>query len=298
MAYEGELAAVATALCWAVGSLFFTLTGRKAGSGTVNRARLFLALVFLIPMHRLFVGEWLPVQAGGDRFLWLGLSGVIGYVAGDGMLFEAFVLIGPRLSMLLMTMVPIFGATLAWVFIGESLSSLEIIAILITMAGIAWVVGEKKNRASAISGRYSLGLLLGAGGALGQAVGLLLAKKGLEGGFSAVSGNLIRVGAAAVCLLIYTWTRGDFRFHIDRLADGRVRWQIAVASFLGPVLGVVLSLVAISKTEIGIASTLMSLSPLFLIPLSRMVFKERITVRAVVGTLVALCGSSLFFIIV
>ena len=296
MAYEGELAAVATALCWAVGSLFFTLTGRKVGSGTVNRARLVLALLFLVAIHRIFLGDWFPSQADGTRFLWLGLSGLIGYVAGDGMLFEAFVLIGPRLAMLLMTLVPIFGASLAWIFLGENLTGLEVLAILVTLAGIAWVVGERKNKGLATPGKYTWGLLLGVGGALGQAVGLLLAKKGLDGGFSAISGNLIRVAAAVVLLLVYTWVKGDMFFHVRRLSGRRVQWQIAVASFLGPVLGVVLSLVAISETEIGIASTLMSLSPLFLIPLSRLVFKERITIRAVVGTLVALVGSSLFFL--
>jgi drug/metabolite transporter (DMT)-like permease len=51
--------------------------------------------------------------------------------------------------------------------------------------------------------------------------------------------------------------------------------------------------VAIDRASIGVASTIMSLTPLFLIPVSRFVFREPITLRAVVGTLIALAGVAL-----
>jgi len=296
MAYSGELAALATALCWAFGSLFFTLSGRAVGSGRVNRARLLLALVYLLVLHRVWLGTWFPVAAGGDRFLWLGLSGLVGYVIGDGMLFESFVIIGPRMAMLLMTMVPVFAAALAWIFMGEHLAGREILAILVTLAGIAWVVGERGRGPASPGNKHGWGIALGLGGAMGQAAGLLLAKRGLAGGFSAVSGNLLRVGAAVAAFAVFSVIRRDLHLPRCNRTTGWAWAQIGIASLLGPVIGVVLSLFAIAHTQVGIASTLMSLSPLILIPLSHVVFGERIGFRSVAGTILALAGSALFFV--
>lgn len=293
----GEFASILTALCWSFGSLLFTFSSRRLGSGTVNRVRLWIALVLLVGLHLVMFGTLFPFDADPKRFFWLGLSGLIGYIIGDGMLFESFVLIGPRLAMLMMTLVPIFSTALAWLFLDETLSVLEASAIAITLAGIAWVVSEKKNREQKTRNGFGIGLLLGMGGALGQAIGLLLAKKGLEGNFSAISGNLIRVLAGSAGIAIISLFKRDIMAHMKKLKDTIALKQVILASTLGPVVGVVLSLYAVSHTEIGIASTLMSLSPLFLLPLSKIFFKEQITQRAIVGTVIALIGSILLFFI-
>ncbi|MCK4765534.1 MAG: DMT family transporter [Candidatus Aminicenantes bacterium] len=298
MIFTGEAAAVLTALCWSGGSALFTFSGRRIGSATVNRTRLWMALFLLMGLHFLMQGTIFPLDAEPERFFWLGISGLVGYLFGDGMLFESFVLIGPRLAMLMMTLVPIFSTVLAWFFLGEYLAAWEMLAIAITLSGVAWVVSEKKNRQNnTVTGSYRRGILLGMGGALGQAVGMLFAKKGLAGGFSAVSGNMIRVTAAALCIVLISVFRRDLTSHLKKLKDKKALIQIFFASCFGPVFGVVFSLYAIAHTEIGIASTLMSLAPLFLLPLSRIFFKEKITPRALIGTIIALAGSALLFFI-
>ncbi|MBN2432319.1 MAG: DMT family transporter [Acidobacteria bacterium] len=294
--YVGELAAVATACCWSFGSLMFTFAGRRVGSYTVNNTRLWLAFLFLLVLHWLMFGLLYPVDAAGYRFLWLGLSGLVGYVFGDGMLFEAFVRIGPRLSMLLMTLVPVIGAFLGWLVLGEALRPVEWLAIAVTLTGIALVVSDRRNGSAFAPGQKWSGVLFGIGGAVGQAGGLLLAKLGLDGGFSAVSANLIRVSTAALAMGFLVGVRGHLPMQWRRLADRPALALITGASLLGPVLGVILSLVAIANAPIGIAATLMSLSPVLLLPLSRWFFHETITARAVGGTLVALGGAALFFL--
>ena len=66
---------------------------------------------------------------------------------------------------------------------------------------------------------------------------------------------------------------------------------------LGPLFGVWLSLVAIDLAPIGIATTLMALPPVFLLPIGRFVFGERITAHAIFGTFVALAGVALLFLL-
>ncbi len=291
----GQIAAVLTAICWSFGSMLFTAAGRRIGSIAVNQIRLWFALGLLLIIHFLVFGIPFPVHAGNSAFFWLGLSGFVGYVLGDAMLFESFVLIGPRLAMLLMTLVPIFSSILGYFFLGESLNGIEILAVMATVAAIGWVVAEPKPQNAEVHPHYMLGVLMGVGGAMGQALGLLFAKNGLAGGLSPISANLIRVSVAAVVIGLISVLRGRFLNYFKGLKERPVLVQLLGASFLGPVLGVVLSLAAIAYTRIGIASTLMSLSPLFLIPLSRLFFKEHVSARAIAGTVIAFAASALLF---
>ena len=291
-AYLGEIAALATAVCWAVTSLLFTVAGKQVGSQLVNRVRLPLAALLLAIAHLLWQGEVLPIHAGSSRWGWLGLSAISGLVVGDGLLFQAFVLIGARLAMLLMTLAPVIGALLAWVFLGETLSLLEIGAVIVTMGSVAWVVSEQRN-SNSVDGNprsYVIGVLCGIGGAVGQALGLVLSKQGMVGAFPALSASLIRLTTASMVIWLWALIQGQLRPTIEGLRNRRARWAIAGGALTGPFMGMTLSLVAVQLTHVGIASTLMSLSPVFLLPMSHWIFKERITQRAIVGTVVAMVG--------
>jgi len=295
--FLGEIAGLATAGCWAFTSIFFTIGGTRVGSAVVNRIRLVLALIFLSVTHFILTGQWFPLDAEPYRWGWLGLSGVIGLVIGDAMLFQAFVMIGTRLSMLLMSLVPIFSAVLAWVFLDESLSAVEILAVTITIGGISWVIIDKNRSSSGARGKHLIfGLVLGIGGAMGQAGGLLTSRIGLEGDFPALSGNLIRMLTAAIVMWIITAFWGKAKETVLKLKDKKARYSILGGSFFGPFIGVWLSLVAIKYAKIGIASTLMSLTPVLLIPLVYWVFKEKITIHAVFGTITAVAGVAILFL--
>ncbi|MEK7324541.1 MAG: DMT family transporter, partial [Chloroflexota bacterium] len=132
--FLGELAALMAAFCWALTGILFTVGGRRVGSQVVNMARLPLALIILMALHRLTLGTWFPVRVEPGRWGWLALSGVIGLALGDAALFQAMVLIGPRLSTVLMALVPIISTVSAWVFLRERLNWLDTLAVLVTVA--------------------------------------------------------------------------------------------------------------------------------------------------------------------
>ncbi len=298
-AFFGELAALATSLCFSATSTQFTLAGRQVGATVVNRTRLVLAVILLTLAH-LILGISLPILASAGRWLWLGISGVIGLVLGDAFLFQSFILIGPRLAMLLMSLAPIIASITAWIFLGEMLSAGQIFGILLTVAGIAWVVLERngdQNRQNH-DPNYLQGILFGLGGATGQALGLIFAKKGLYGDFPAISGTLIRMITATILLWGFTFLRGQARYTLRQLANHRrASLFILSGSFSGPFLGVTFSLIAIQLTEVGIASTLMALPPVILLPISYLVFGERFGWQAIVGTLLALVGVAVLFLV-
>jgi drug/metabolite transporter (DMT)-like permease len=297
--YIGEIAALGTSLCWTLTSIFFTISGRRVGSVIVNRVRLAMAVAFLAITHFLTQGHWLPIQAGLDRWFWLGLSGVIGLALGDGFLFQAFVLIGPRRSTLLMSLVPIISTTIAWLFLGETLSSMEMLAVGLTVGGIAWVVLERgeSNGSQAETPRYWWGVLAGIAGSLGQAMGLVLSKKGMGGDLAPLSATLIRMVMAAVVIWSYALVRGRAGYTIRALTDRRASLATLGGAITGPFIGVWLSLVAVQLTRVGIASTLMALPPIFVLLPSVWIFRERVGPRAVVGTLVAIGGVAIIFLL-
>jgi drug/metabolite transporter (DMT)-like permease len=294
----GEAAALLTAFCWVGSSLFFTNAGRLVGSMVVNRIRLVVAVLLLILAHSILLGRVIPVDAGIDRWMWLGASGIVGLVLGDAALFQAFVLIGPRIGTLIMSLVPVISALIAWSFLGERLQLLETAGILIAVAGIAAVVSERGNGGLAVDRKqYLTGVLFGLLGAVGQAVGMVLAKRGLAGDFPALSGVLLRMITAMVVLWAFTLLRGQARTTLIAVTtNNRAFRSIVGGSIAGPFLGVWFSLIAIQTTYVGIASTLMALTPVIMLPVVKWGFKERVSRWALGGTLVSLTGVAIIFL--
>jgi len=293
----GELAGLATAFFWAFTAILFTIAVRRVGASIVNRTRLFFALILLSTAHLLVHGEWLPFGAQPVRWFWLGLSGVLGLVIGDAFLFMAFGLVGSRLAMLLMALSPVISTILAWLFLGQVLTIIQVLAILIALSGVAWV-GWISNTEDTRADKKVVprGILFGLGAAFGQAMGLIAAQKGLQGEFSPLSGTLIRMLVAVMVIWAIALLRGQFRATLEALGDRKALRAIMGATVVGPFIGVWLSLVAISLAPVGIASTLMSLTPIILLPLTWWFFKERISGKVAFGTLAALVGVALIFI--
>ena len=292
--YLGELAALGTAALWSVSSILFTIGSRRVGSMIVNRVRLAFAVLLVGAMHWLLFGQPFPAGAEPYRYVWLGLSALIGLVLGDGLLFQCYLLVGPRIGVLLLSLSPVFSTILAWGFLGERLTPTELAAGVLALSGVTWVVLERGKGAGAqtIPSRdYLRGVLFGLGAGLCQAANLVIAKQGLGGGFPALSGTMIRMSIAAAAIWVWAAVIGEAGRTIRKVrADGPAARALLGGAFAGPFLGVWLSMIAIQSARIGIASTLMAMTPVLSLPLVRIVFHERVTARAVIGTLVAMAG--------
>jgi drug/metabolite transporter (DMT)-like permease len=294
----GELAALATAVCWSFTSVFFSIGGRRVGSAVVNRTRLLFAIVFISVFHLFMEGVLFPFGTESWRWGILTLSSILGLGLGDGALFYAFVLIGPRLSMLVMTLVPVFSAFFAWLAFGESLRPIEFVGMAITIAAIGWVVSERRTAdpSQEHNPNYLFGLGMAVIGALGQTANLVVTKYALIDGYSALSATLIRIFVALIALWLLAGWRGEVRSSISKLQDRRALLAIMAGALVGPFLGIWFSLIAVQNSRVGIASTIMALPPVLLIPLTAIFLKERVTLRALLGTGIAIGGVSLLFL--
>jgi drug/metabolite transporter (DMT)-like permease len=295
----GELAALGTASCWAFSSLAFEAAGRRIGALTLNLVRLVIAFAFLC------LGAWaarglpLPVDASGHAWFWLAISGLVGFVFGDLCLFRAFLLIGPRLSMLMMSLAPPLTAAIGWLLLSETLTARDLLGMTLTVAGIAWAVLERRRPGEAGTPLPSRppfsGLALGFGGALGQAGGLVLSKLGM-GSYNALAATQVRVlaGIAGYALLFFAlrwWPRVW-----PALRDGKALGLASLGAFFGPFLGVTLSLIAVQRTVAGVAASIMAVTPILIIPLVVLLRRERVGVGGVAGAVVAVSGVALLFL--
>jgi drug/metabolite transporter (DMT)-like permease len=295
--FIGEVAGLATSFFFALTSLIFASTGRMVGSQVTNRIRLIFALIYLAILNIILFGEPLPLSAESARWIWLGLSGVIGLSLGDTFYFQSLISIGPRLGSLLLSLAPIFGSVIAWIFFGEILTPLQITGIVLALSGIAWVVMSHEEPPNTPHGHTKRGVFFGVLAGLGQAVGLVLSKQGMYGEFSPFQANVIRMLAAGVFTWAWAITEGKTgaTFSVLREKPQAIR-LLALGALVGPLLGVSSSLFAVQHTEIGVASTLMALPPVILLPISYFVFKEKVGWQAVAGTILAIMGVAVLFL--
>ena len=220
----------------------------------------------------------------------------IAYVVAFVILLTLGIMFG--LTVLVYTLWPVLAALLAFAFLGQSMTWGKVGAMLVTLGGISMVVAEKGADGQGKPRCFVVGLLLALGGAAGQAVGFLFSKFGMVGGLSPVSANLVRVAAGLLALAGWQAVRGELLPNVRRLKDTRAAALIGLGALFGPVIGVVLSLVAINHARyMGVASTIMSLSPVILLPYSVFIERERVGAVAVSGTVLSILGAAGLFLL-
>lgn len=311
-AFVGSMAGLTTSLLWTATALFFASAGRRIGPTKVNAFRIALAILLHLITLRLITGVWLP-EVTQRQVLYLGLSGIIGLTIGDQALFTALVDIGPRLSMMIMTTSPLFAAAFGWLVLGEMLSGWACIGIAMTVGGVGWVVLERKTPGHGFApSLYGRGIALAFLAAACQAGGLLLSKQGIGHGWlaseqhlSPQAATLIRmvfagVGMVPILLIrVYRMRRrrsaGTQPKRVGSLKIGLL--LTACGSIVGPYLGVWMSLVASDRVPLGIAQTLCSLPPLFILPFVVVFYKERVSPRGMLGALVAVGGAAVLVLL-
>jgi drug/metabolite transporter (DMT)-like permease len=297
MQHLGEWAALATAALWSGSYLAFTAAVRRIGADRVNRLRLLFAVVILAAAHLAVYGVPLPTGADASRWLWLSLSGVVGFTIADAFLFRALYHLGAHRTSVVTALIPVASALLAWITLGERLSGMQFLGVAVTVSAVALIVSTRPASEDGAGARNPrLGVLFALGTVVAQSARYLLSVKGMSGGFPVLSTNVVQIFAATIAAWILALPRGEWRDTFRGLRDRTAAAATAAGAVVGPVLGVTLSLVALANSRVGVASTLMALTPVFLLPLSAFAFHERITWRSAVGTALAVTGVAVLWL--
>jgi len=294
MNYIGEMAALGVAVSWTGSALFFEKAGRNIGSLSVNVLRIGMAIVLLGLATFVIRGSFFPTDATAEQWMWLSLSGFVGFFLGDWCLFHSYTIVGARMAQLIMTLAPVITAVAGFVLLGETISLHKVFAIAVVVSGILIAMlgkrGDKLHFDLPIKG-----FIFALGGAFGQAFGLILSKKGI-GNFDPIAATQIRAFTGFACFVILLtvlkhW--GNVREAVSSNSDMKA---VFGGTVFGPFIGVSLSLFAVQHTSTGIAATLMGLVPIFIIFPSVIILKQKITIMQVLGAVISVGGSVLFFV--
>ncbi|MGB9665010.1 MAG: DMT family transporter [Ignavibacteria bacterium] len=272
----GELSALLTAFLWSVTSLLFASAVTRIGSIQLNVSRQILALIFLTLVIFIFGFNF---SLTTRQIFYLSLSGFVGLTFGDSFLFLAYREIGARISMLIMSLSPAVAALLAFLLLNEKLNLISIVGMIITLSGILLVVYERNgNQSEKIN--YS-GLLFALLASIGQGIGLVFAKIAFMDSSNSLNGFVatsVRLAASLSILLPASILMKKLKNPINVFRkDLKALILTTGGSIAGPFLGITFSLIAISHTKVGIASTIMALPPVIMLPLVRYFYDEKLT---------------------
>lgn len=333
--YIGELISLFVAFSWTITALVAEVASKRMGSIVFNVVRMLMSIAFLVLTLWLFFGVPYPLYADGNTWLWLCLSGFVGYVLGDYCLFQSYILIGSRFGQLLMTLAPPSAAITAWILLGEKMTWLAVVGMIVTISGIALSVlgkntdqeeSELANNKKSVGLKFPVrGLLFGIGAGVGQGIGLVLSKVGMQYYESSIiahgctldmipsgsfldlvpfsfampfASTLIRavMGLLGFVVALFLFTHNGQKRFVAALHDKRALTFAMLATIFGPFIGVSLSLMATLYTNAGIAQTIMALTPVFIIWPSVVFFKQKVTMREIVGAVISVGGVCLFFV--
>jgi drug/metabolite transporter (DMT)-like permease len=281
----GELAALTTAVLWCFTSLFFAEAARRVGSLLVNLLRLPVALTLLTLALPASEGALAALDA--RSVVYLAISGVVGLSIGDLAYFGALQRLGARLSLLLLSLAPIFATATAVFVLGE-------IPTVLTGAGVFSVVLERRNGANQQE-VSTAGVIRGVIAAACQGIGLVLAKLGMQGQVSPLAASWVRMLVATVAIWLACAAVGKLRARELGSAAQRARWPLLVGAVCGPFLGVWLSMIAARFTDVGVAATIMATNPVLIIPIVMATEGYRPSWRALLGSITAVAGVALLF---
>ncbi len=288
----GESAGLIAAACWASASLLYS--GTKLTAWEMNCGKNVIASIVLLVQLLVVavVSSNTIFNANQLAWWWLGWSGIIGIVVGDTLYFRSLQILGPRKALIVSTTAPVFAAILGYALLGEAISVMVIVGMTLTVSGVAYVVADRKSANESpglFPGSAAQGVLAGLGGAVCQALGGVCSRIGMRD-CDGVEGAFIRLSVSAACIVVVIICQRRLKTVSSKLADRTLLRKFIPAVLLGTWLGIWLSQIAYKFSTVSVATTLLATTPLFAVPLVRIFYGYRITLAAVLGTVVAVTG--------
>lgn len=286
----GSLAALVSAAAWAFGSILFRRLGDEVSPFGMNLGKGIIGILCL-GIVTLLVGIG-PVT--GRTFLLLGLSGLLGIALGDTFFFKALIQLGPRLTILLGTLGPVFTVILAVVFLRERPSLLAWMGIPLIIGGTTWVLWERAPREK-LKVKWTYGIKYALLSAISMSLGIIFAKIGVAS-CSTLQATFIRFLWSVIGLTFWGCVTSELRNWLMPFRNSRLLKLMFFTALFVIFGGFWLFLVALKYIDASVAAMLNSTTPLFILPMAVFLLKEKISFRAIVGAILAVGGIILIFI--
>ncbi len=292
----GELAAFTTAVIWAVSNQVHSAVGRKIGANGIVLLRMPYQVLVLGALCLLLHADT-SMPAGA--FVPLALSGLTGISFSDLLLYRAIYILGPTMSILLLSLSSGFTALFGWLFLGEVLPFQALAGIAVTLLGVGWVITERSGSVllpgmePARGKKLALGAVLGLSAAITLAASFILLKISLRLGVHPLWGTFVRMLFGAALLL----TLGAVKGWLPDIARNcrkrpHLLWLLLLSCSCGAV-GLWFAGVGMELAPVGVAATLIGLQPVMVVIVGALWYHRPPTRRILLGIVLAFCGTAL-----
>ena len=287
----GESLALAAAFGWVGSSVFLERASKETGTLAVNLIRLIIALLFLGVITYVKRGLVLPLDVTKESLKFLSISGLFGLFLGDFFLYKSYIKIGPRITLLVMIFSPVAVSILSFFILGEKIEGFKVLGMLLTIIGIAIVILKKKNDKEFSKVGFIYALLA----MLGESLGIIFTRLGsIE--YDSFATIQVRTIPAILAFIVYISLKKEW----SNIKEGIVNKKGMIYIVLGTIvatLGVTALVEAMKYANVGIVSTLAATSPILIIPISIIFFKEKVSILEGIGALISFVGITIFFIL-
>lgn len=281
----GALAALGSACTWAITGLLVRSLAPTFNSVAINAIRTTAGGAALLGCLLLVAGGDGLLRISAASFGFLAVSIVFAITIGDTVFFESARALGVARAMTVSMTYPLIAAALASAFLGETVTAGLLAGAVLTIVGLVLIVTGRATD-DPVPERLWLGVGAASVAALAWAISVVLMRPPLRE-MDAVTAQAVRLPLAAASLWLMPWARGA----VGRLvaSDRSVLVRMAVLSGLTAVSSV-LFVAGLKYAGVAVATVLSSTAPMFAMPLGYVFLGERLSRRAVVGTVFAVAG--------
>ena len=279
----GILAALGSAASWSIGAVLFKELGESLSSFAMTLVKGAVSVLLLGVLTVLFGGY---ANIGREAYLYLILSGVLGIALSDTFFFSALKEVSPQTITLLFTFGQVVTVLLAVLLLGETLplQGWAGIALIITGITIGMFSGGTEKGTSSLRG-----IILGLISILLMSFSVILTKKGLAE-VSTLYATFIRMFSGTMGMLLVGITTRRLGSWVTPFRDNRLMLKFALSVCVITLGGFWLAIVAFKYTTVAVANSLISTEPIFVLPVAAFLLKEKVTLQAVIGAVVATVG--------
>jgi drug/metabolite transporter (DMT)-like permease len=298
----GELAALSASAFWAFASLLFTELSREYGPIVMNALKCIVALGMMAVTLLVLEGVLWPVGISTNDTWLLAVSGLVGLSIGDTAYFHALTRLGARRALLMTALVPPVTAFMAWPALGEGFTPGMLAGMALTMGGVVWVIMERMPTPEGADRKAeartkAIGVALALVAVVCQSTGNVLTKMG-GADASAIGISVVRVTVGSLGLLVVVGARGKMSHLIAPFRAPKPAARLLLATLTGTYLGIWLLNAGLKYTAYtGIAATLSSTSPIFILPLAWLMTNEELSTRSIIGAVIAVVGVAVLFLV-
>ncbi len=296
--WSGEWSAALSALLWGISHIIYARLRPPLSAPALNLGKNVFALLFFLIALVVMTGSIIPSGMSTKALLIFTASGFLGLAVCDTLLMRSLLDIGPQRMTLLFLTVPVLVALFAMLPpMGESQPWPAWVGMIICITGVSLaIVRRPEDTADPV--RFRRGIRTGLMAALLQTVAILLARYGLaQDDAPLLDSAVVRMAAGTFGLILLGLYGGRVRLWAKEVVRRDAMPRLIVASLLGTFLGILLNQFGLKwSAHAGVATTLNSLMPIYLLPLSVLFLGERFGKREIIASFIAVGGIAMMFI--